>query len=172
MNMNRKRSSLKIDVEYLRSELDYDASTGVFRWKNPSARNIKPGDVAGCVNADGYIVIKLKDIQYKAHRLAYAHVYGDVDTDVDHYDGDRTNNRLVNLRPATNKINSQNRRRAKRTAKSKLIGAFYRKRDGKWTSSIKTDDGRRIFLGVFENDLQASAAYVRAKREHQSGGTI
>lgn len=79
------------------------------------SRNAKAGELAGYVNARGYLIVKINRKQYKAHRLLYR-MYNSVDSldpsiHIDHIDGDKTNNSPENLRLATPSENQYNTRK-------------------------------------------------------------
>lgn len=80
----------------------YDELTGIF-W---SKRYV--GVKAGSITRTGYVVIEADGKQYLAHRLAWLYSHGALPAKLDHKDGDRSNNRLSNLRPATTSENNWN----------------------------------------------------------------
>ena len=89
-------------------DLSYDEETGLFWWTAPgSNRNMnKP---AGSVHKEGYVAIQTKGKRWQAHRLAWRIYYGVWPTmEIDHINGDRSDNRIVNLREVTSKENSAN----------------------------------------------------------------
>lgn len=71
------------------------------------------GDVAGWVSGNGYAEVKLGGSTYKIHRIIYEMHAGEIPEgmDIDHEDGVRLNNLVGNLRLATDKLNSQNRKK-------------------------------------------------------------
>jgi hypothetical protein len=84
--------------------------------------------------------------------------------EVDHIDNDSLNNVRANLRLATKSQNGASTRRFDETGqvkKSRGIG-FYR---GKWTASIKVN-GKSIYLGRYETEAGAKAAYDAAALKH------
>jgi hypothetical protein len=102
---------------------------------------------------------------HRAHRLAFLYMTGeDVGVDVDHINGCRSDNRWANLRPASKALNSQNVRLPRKTAgrTSKFLGVHWSKCHGKWQARIQID-GKKKHLGVFDNEEDASRAYIEGK---------
>lgn len=148
--------------EKLRGLLSYDPETGEFRWL-ASRRNGK-GLIPGSINGDGYLQIQTGDETYKAHRLAWLYVHGVWPAkQLDHINGIRTDNRIANLREATNAENGQNRAIA-RNNRSGHKGVTADKRSGKWKAYIKINK-RMKHIGYFHNLDDAVAARVKAKAE-------
>ena len=147
----------------LRQLLDYDYETGVFRWKFDRGGKAKRGSVAGALRKNGYREIAIEGRRYRAARLAWLYVYGHWPTTkkVDHRNNVRDDDRLFNLREATDAESAQNRRRS--DSLLGLKGAYrYRK---KWMSKIRVDR-RQIYLGLFNSAEEAHAAYCAAAIEH------
>lgn len=61
----------------LRSLLDYEPATGLFRWRAHRRNGVKPGDVARRKHSNGYITIRVDGCDYLAHRLAWFWVMGE-----------------------------------------------------------------------------------------------
>jgi hypothetical protein len=152
--------------------LSYDPETGIFRWKKRLTNRVKVGDLAGNVNK-GYLHIRVDGCCYAAHRLAFLFMQDLCPPEcVDHIDGDPTNNRFQNLRLASFVMNAENRRKAKWQKKdTDCLGVYYHKRAGRWFSSI-THKGNQIYLGLFDSEDLAYAAYLGAKRVLHKGCTI
>ena len=77
---------------------------------------------------------------------------------VDHIDGDPTNNRRSNLRNCTQHQNSMNSRKRKNDASSKYKGVSWDKGRKKWRAYINLMR-KQLFLGRFDNELEAARAY-------------
>lgn len=157
--------------DLLRYWLDYNPLTGVFRWKRYPGGRKTVGHVAGYMRKSGYIFIGLRKLpQLGAHRLAWLYVNGNMsDLEIDHIDGNPSNNAIANLRPATRTQQGQNKRVQSNNG-SGLKGAFLNKSrdsDGrkKWHSEISVE-GRRIFLGCFHTAEEAHKAYTAAAKLH------
>lgn len=147
--------------ERLRELLHYDPETGVFTWR-VGGRRARLGEAAGCVETCGYLRITIDGRQYYAHRLAWLYVTGAWPADqLDHRDGDRTNNRFDNLREATHAENGQNRTTQKNNT-SGFAGVHWHLGDRRWHARIRVG-GRRVHLGSFDTPEEAHAAYIEAK---------
>jgi len=83
--------------------------------------------------------------------------------EIDHIDGQTDNNRFVNLRPASRVQNAQNAKRDVGKA-SKYPGVKRDKARGKWCSNIRVGNGRRVFLGRYD-DAQPAALMYQIARE-------
>lgn len=153
--------------------LNYDADSGVFTWLS-NRSNVKAGAVAGCLSLNGYILIRIDKKLCLAHRLAWIYFYGDAGTPglIDHINGNKTDNRIANLRPATKVTNGQNRRRAQaNNVSSGLLGVAYIAHTRKFTAYINAG-GKRKYLGLFRNKEDAHNAYLSAKRQMHEGCEI
>lgn len=145
----------------LMAELAYEPTTGLFRWRRKNGQRGRVGEVAGCPSNEGYIVIRFQRKAYKAHRLAWVFTHGEEPEDtIDHIDGDRSNNRIRNLRLATKMENSRNSK-IRTTNRSGHKGVCWHKRDQKWRAQICVNY-RTIFLGSFNDVDSAAAAYREA----------
>jgi hypothetical protein len=161
----------------LKELLTYHPQAGIFTWN----RTLRGGGAsldkpAGHVSRFGYIVICIDQRKHYAHRLAILYTTGAHPAhNVDHIDGDRSNNKITNLRDVPQQVNQQNRRGACRRAtgrSSSLLGVSWKKEHGKWGSHIAAANGRQKFLGYFDTEQAAHAAYVTAKRQLHEGNTL
>lgn len=155
-----------ITAEQARAVLAYNAETGKF-FRADLQRH------TGTINAHGYVVISLLGCHaVKAHRLAWLIHHGEWPaSDIDHIDGDRTNNRIANLRLSVGGINAQNQRRPRSDNISGHLGVSWSKAASKWTARIKV--GKKYkHLGLFLTAEAAAEAYIQAKREFHAGCTI
>lgn len=169
--------SRKPTAERLREVLDYNAETGVFMWRQVRKfSNKKVGQIAGGVNkSTGYIYIMVDGHNDAAHRWAWLYVHDSWPSDmIDHVDGDRTNNRIANLREATKTLNGQNQKRAQRGNRTTgLLGVskYKNRKTNPYTAMIRVA-GKPKYLGVFPTPELAHEAYLTAKRALHEGCTI
>lgn len=162
-----------LTAEILREWIDYDPETGAMRWrKKPAHGGVKQGDKAGRVNEKGYVRICLLGHFYVAHRLVWLHATGRwPEHQIDHINGQKTDNRLANLRDVSASMNCQNRRAPAKAGKKEPLGVCWNKKERKFQASIYVD-GRLRHLGLHETADAAHAVYVAAKREHHEGNTL
>lgn len=120
---------------------------GGLYWKDNSER-------VGCLNHEGYRVFGLDGKQYKEHREIFFIVNGYYPNQIDHIDGNKSNNIPENLRSATSKQNQYNRK--------DILG--YRFKRGKYEARI-SHDGKRLFLGNYNCPTAARLAYLKAAKE-------
>lgn len=156
----------------LRAALDYDRDTGLFRWKATRGSRAQAGALVGSSDLYGYKTIRINGRSYKAHRLAWLHVYGFWPSgDVDHINGNRSDNRLQNLRDVTRKVNLENQSRAANNRSTGILGVYYDRHSKRFYSRISMHN-RSIYLGTFATAAEAQAAYLAAKRRMHVGCTI
>lgn len=108
---------------------------------------------------DGYIECIIyyatKPFFIRGHRLAWFLHYGTLpNNSLDHIDGNKSNNRIDNLRDVTNQQNQFNRTTAK--------GYCWHKPTNKFIAYIKSN-GKKKYLGLFETEQEARNAYLKAK---------
>lgn len=153
-------------VDLVRFLLNYDPTTGIFRWKIKQRGNTPPaGAVAGSLRPDGYRHIRVSGGgRFSAHRLAWLHYYGKPPPKyIDHVNGERADNRITNLRAATKTQNGANSRLSRRNT-SEFKGVSLRtdaKRKNKWQSHIRVER-KLMYLGSFATREEAHAAYKEA----------
>lgn len=149
-----------ITAQRLRELVSYDEGTGEFTWLVKRG-NADLGSIAGYTNSNGYRVIRLDGVRYRAHRLAWFFAHGVWPSEnVDHINGDRADNRIANLRDITQAENLQNQKRAHNRSKTGLLGAWP---SGKRFHSCVRVNGKYHELGRFDTAEQAHAAYLEAK---------
>lgn len=159
-----------LDLDFLRDVLEYQPEKGVFICKKKYASKINVGSTVGADHIAGYKHIMIQKKQYLAHRLAWFYFYGVwPQGEVDHIDGNRSNNAITNLRDVDRLTNAQNRTKPQVDNKSGFLGV-HKKRE-KWVADIKVN-GKTKRVGTFESPEKAHAAFVEAKRIHHDGCTI
>lgn len=162
-----------ITQQELKEVLFYDPITGVFTWRQNIIykRGVAKGAVAkytqgkraGGVEHYGYRRIKINGKTYKEHRLAWLYMYGAFPPHIDHKDGVRDNNRIENLRLATNSQNACNRSKSIKNT-SGYKGVDFSRASKKWRARIMKN-GKRITVGYYDTPEEAAENYRIAAKE-------
>lgn len=145
----------------LKAELEYDPLTGVFRWIKPAMGRSSTTLTRG-TNSFGYDRIQVNGERYLVHHLAWLYVYGELPQKLDHKNNCKTDNRISNLRKASNSQNKANMK-IPSTNKSGIKGVRFRK--GRWLAQIKVNQ-KAISLGSFSSKEEAARAYATAAKLH------
>lgn len=148
----------------LKELLHYDPETGHFTWRVTRGSKAPAGTVAGSPSR-GYTLICVDQKLYKAHRLAFLYMLGSIpDLDIDHVNRDRSDNRWVNLRPATSSENKFNAG-PHRDCKSGHRGVHWFKPHQKWCARGMLR-GKAHHIGYFEELADAVTASEAWRKEH------
>lgn len=160
--------------ELLRKLLRYEPETGKLFWRKRDVSFFKDGkqtashsrnnwnsryagkEALAC-HAYGYKQGTIFYRGYQAHRVIWAMETGSWPEDqIDHKNHNRSDNRIDNLREATNRENSENRSISNKN-KSGVVGVIFHKDRKKWIAHIK-HKGKSINLGQFVDKEDAIAA--------------
>lgn len=167
--MAKVKEVTKEEEDWVKDNLQYDAQTGHLWWtKQGFRRNLdRPADSLD--KSVGYtrVVRRYKGFfrNYKAHRLAWFLYYGVWPKDyIDHVNGIKSDNRLINLREATGFQNQANRK-PQVGCSSKYKGVSWFKQTCKWEAYIEVNR-KKIHLGHYHKEEEAALAYNRAALEH------
>lgn len=148
------------EISLLREYFHYDPESGDLTWIKPRQR-VKVGQKVSSYDR-GYLRVCFQRRKLWAHRVAFAIYHGRwPTTEIDHIDGNPSNNRISNLREATHAENMRNRK-IHSTNVSGVSGVSWHKSARKWQVHIGTSNGRKN-LGLFDN--LADAAETRRQAE-------
>lgn len=162
----------------LRKLLSYDPDTGLMTWKRRPPEMFKAENRANAWNAKhagnvaftatvakGYLGGAIFGNLYYAHRVAYAIHHGKWPAkQIDHISGDKTDNRIANLRDVSRSVNARNTAMLSSNT-SGVCGVSWHKGSGKWQSHIRSG-GKHRYLGLFDNLDDAAAARKAAEAGH------
>lgn len=159
-----------LSVEVVRELLDYDPQTGAFTWKERDVKFFSDdvarrkwntrfkGKPALCtLSHNGYMYGAIFGENWSTHRIAWLHHHGEVPREVDHINGDRTDNRIANLREVSREENCRNSAKGSKNT-SGHIGISWSKGMKAWDVRI-----RKERLGHFKNFDEAVAARKAAE---------
>lgn len=156
----------------LRTVVEYDELTGVFIWLNRPPNQFKTEGAFKTWNKKhalneinnpdqaGYLYLNIGGERHPLHRLAWYISTGEKVDLIDHINGNKSDNRITNLRPAT--LTENNRHQGlKKSNTSGFKGVCFSKQKGKWLAQIRTDEGRES-IGFFSSKIDAARAYDKA----------
>ena len=147
----------------LKELFSYNPETGEFIRLKSVAKRAKVGDKAGSINRDGYIYITINYKKFLIHRLAWLYVYGEFpENEIDHINGNPSDNRIGNLRSATRCENMNNVGKHTNNT-SGYKGVSWSKEVKKWEAKIAVNK-KRINLGYFDKLESAYNAYCQAAK--------
>ena len=160
-----------LSVDRASELLVYDKDTGVLAWKvyRPGT---PAGSKAGTPNGNGYVRVYVDCRPRYAHRLAWMLHYQELPpTLIDHINGDRSDNRICNLRAGDKRLNAENMKVARSDSSHGYLGATFSKRQRAWFGQIVAM-GKQYRLGPFATPTEAHDAYIKAKRKLHVGNTL
>jgi len=147
--------------------LVYDEFSGKFICKKSYHKKIIPSMEVGYVNSLGYIEVAFKGKRYLGHRVAWFLYYNKhAEKVIDHINGDRKDNRIVNLRDVSQRQNT-----VYGLKKKGLVGVRYKPRINKWEARI-TSDKKSIYLGVFPTEIKAYEAYTNKLKQIEAWDSL
>lgn len=143
----------------------YDPSGGLVLVAHANPRHPGRGVIGSAVGGDdghGYLMCMLLGHKFKVHQIVWLICTGQLAyTPLDHINGNRLDNRITNLRAATDEQNGSNRRR------EGAVPGVHLQRGGRgvrYEASIG-HKGQKIALGGYATKEEAEAAYIAASRK-------
>ena len=150
-----------LSVSVVREMFSYDEQTGLLTRKTKTGRFDRTGQVAGCVKKCGYVRVQIGKRIYQGHRIAWAVYYGEWPNEfIDHINGNRSDNRICNLRDVSHQKNTMNSK-IRSNNRSGYKGVY--KMRNKFMAQIHFN-GSKIRLGLFETAELAHLKYVEAAK--------
>ena len=157
-----------LDIERLGARIAYDKDTGLFKYLKPSNSSTKCW-WSGSLSLQGYSRLYFEGKTVQAHKVAWLLTYGEIGAglEVDHIDGDRTNNKISNLRLCTRSQNLYNRPNLR--GDSRLgKGVSLHKKTGLWRVRLNVNK-KQLNFGYHKDlelaELVASEAIEKYHKE-------
>jgi hypothetical protein len=153
-----------MNIHELQQLLRYCPETGHLYWVAKGKGKIKKAP-AGTLLHSGYRGVLINGRRFQAHRIAWVLHHGVWPLEqIDHINGDKTDNRIDNLREATNAQNGKNLPKSRRN-KSGVVGVSFDIANRKWRASIKVNH-KQINLGRFTRFEDAVVARKEAEQKY------
>lgn len=151
--------------------LEYDATTGLFRWKVRVSNACAKGWFPGSKNKIGYYQIRVNRKLIMAHRLAWLITYGKWPNEfVDHINEDKSDNRIVNLREADRSLNQLNQTKANVDNSTGFRGVTFDKQQKKYKAQLVIA-GKKVLNRLFKTKEEAAQEYKTAKELYFAVGS-
>ncbi len=146
----------------LQDLFNYDPETGWFTNRYSRGR-AGMGERAGSPSGHGYRKITVDYDKFYEHQLVWLYIHGKFPGEIDHINGDPSDNRIANLRLATRTQNNGNAIMGTNGIAG-LQGVYLDRRGLKWFSKIQFQ-GKPIWVGTFDTVEEAHQAYLVKHRE-------
>lgn len=147
-------TSYELSRERVSKYLRHEPEIGHLYWiRNTGRGPSKVGQIAGTLSSNGYIHVGILGYKTYAHRIAWLLSYGYLPKELDHINGIRDDNRLVNLREVTRTQNNANTNPLNR-------GVFITA-EGRFLAYISFNYNRR-YLGTYLTREEAQLVYNMA----------
>lgn len=143
----------------------FEYKSGVLYWKISPISRIKSGSLAGYFSKPyGYQEIKYQQKEYRAHRIIWEMFNGPIpeNMEIDHIDGNGSNNKIENLRCVTHQQNICNQK-LRTTNRYGQVGIYQNKK--RWCARIGVDN-KNINLGCFASKTEAKKARKNAETKY------
>jgi len=152
-------------LEYLNEHLNYNTETGVLTYKTGR----RAGKQVSNTDAHGYKIVVFGKERYKGHRIAYYLGTGVEPEYIDHINGVRDDNRLVNIRSVSKGENQKNNKIRKDNL-SGTVGVQLIEKSGKWRAVLNTKH-----IGMYDSKMDAQEARALAQLDagyHDNHGRV
>jgi hypothetical protein len=157
------RREFPYSQEFIKQKFDYDPIKGELIYKEHSWKKLK-GHKAGFAS-NGYwkVYLKYEDkAQYLAHLVIWMWVFGKLPLgEIDHINGNRSDNRIENLRDISHRENICNQ---KKHRDGKLPGCSFQGDHKKFRVRYRIK-GKLMHGGYFNTEEEANEMYAKLRKE-------
>lgn len=159
--------SVPIPHSELLRRFSYCPETGILIRRVKVGKRYEAGQIAGFTDPKGYRRVGINKQAFGVHQVAW-YYFHEVwpEMEIDHINGDRSDNRISNLRLASRAVNAGNRHGPRKDNILGVIGV--QKRGYKYSARIQFG-GKQRHIGLFESAEQAEQAYWKEKAKHTPG---
>jgi len=148
----------------------FEYRDGALFWQNRTVDSLGRdktylnGKPAGSLDSYGYLQTKIDGKLYLNHRLIFFMFHGYLPVQVDHDDNDRSNNRIENLRPASQNQNQHNALLRKDNT-SGIKNVCWNKRQKTWVVRINVNKVPKN-IGCFKDLELAELVAIEARNKY------
>jgi len=141
----------------------FEYEDGRLYWKK-SGHGIQKNKPAGSMSKTGYSIVHINFKQYRQHRIIFLMFYGFMPNQIDHIDGNKSNNKIENLRECTHQQNQINKSRTKSNT-SGYKNVFLNKRINRWGVRLKSN-GKIIYGGHYKTIEEANQKAIHLREKY------
>ena len=142
----------------------FEYRDGNFYWKKRTSNRINIGDKAGTLCDRGYIRVFVNGKGYKLHRLIFLMRYGYLPKIIDHIDGNTSNNKVENLREATQSQNLCNTK-IRSDNSSGIKNVCWHKYKKQWYVQVQIN-GKAKSFGCYQDIELAELVAIMAREKY------
>lgn len=153
-----------ITQDQVRKLFNYNPETGELIRRVQTASRAKVGDVVGCANTKGYLMVRVNGKLRLNHKVAFLHFHGYLPKYIDHINGVKNDNRIKNLRSCTLSQNNRNATKRKDNT-SGFKNVSWNKRVNKYRVQIKVNRKNK-YIGHFTDINEANQAAIAARLKY------
>jgi len=141
---------------------------GQLFWRVNRGSQLCKGKPAGTPVQNGYTKVRIREMggSIGAHRIIFCMEHGYLPDYVDHINGNKSDNRIENLRAATKAENCQNAKMPT-TNTSGIKNVFWNKLRNKWAVALTVKNARKFF-GLFD-DIELAELVAQEARNKYHG---
>ena len=127
-----------------------------FKYKDGLITRDDRANSNGSIDRYGYLILKIKGVQFKAHRVAWLLNYGEFPIyELDHINGDKTDNRIENLRESNRVEQNRNRHNEMVNKDTHVVGIYKDRTNGLKKKYAFNMMGKTYRFNTVEDALKA-----------------
>ena len=155
--------AIEIPIQELKEIVHYDPETGIMKWAKLLNARAPIGKECGRTMTRGYRAFIVRRKTIYTHRAAWAYVNGSWPKNtIDHINGNKSDNRISNLREATSGENNRNSKTPKSNT-SGVKGVSWNSKHQRWRARVGINK-KDIHVGEFLTIQQAENAIIEMRK--------
>jgi hypothetical protein len=155
-----------IDVKKVKEHLAYTLDGSFIRIKKTAKNTLTGVRIKESLHHTGYKQVKFFNKTVRVHQLVFIWHHSFLPKTIDHVDGNKSNNRIENLREVTLSQNAHNSKLSKKNTLG-VKGLVYDKKDGIYYGMIAVKGVRKKF--GYSKDKNKTIAAIEVKRKELHG---
>lgn len=142
----------------------FEYKDGELYWKVPKSIRIKVGEKIDGLDCHGYKRVRYNGKLYRVHRIIFSMHYGYMPKYIDHKNGNRSDNRIENLREA-NAVENACNRSIQSNNRTKVKGVCWKKQIKHYEVSVQVNKIKH-YCGIYKDLELAELVAVMAREKY------